>query len=187
MSLVKNRVSVCNYVCVILLLALICVQLFVPFYSFVVKDETVEVSLGDYVWFPNDSDNRKLTSHFTHKDMYGAEEVIEEFGEKFKIDEVALPHLYMLILAGFGVVFCLLKNHSFVPSIFGLAAGVISVVNFTSNRGLVVAEQYADRVETSQMVCIVCIVLGALLVVNSLFSVFGGLIAKLFTKKPAKA
>ena len=187
MSLVKNRISICNYVCVILLLALVCVQLFVPFYTFMVKDEAVEVSLGDYIWFPNETNNRKLTSHFTHKDMFGSEEVIEEFGEKFKIDEVAYPHLYMLLLAGFGVVFCLLKNHSFVPSLFGLAAGVIAIVNFTSNRGLVVAAQYADRVVSSQMACTINIVLGALLVVTSLFSVFGGLIAKLFTKKPAKA
>ena len=187
MSLVKNRISICNYVCVILLLALICVQLFVPFYTYVVKDETFEVSMGDYVWFPNESDNRKLTSLFTHKDMFGAEEVVEEFGEKFKIDEIAYPHLYMLLLAGFGVVFCLLKNYSFVPSLFGLAAGVIAVVNFTSNRAIAVAEQYADQVISNQTVCTICIVLGVVLIVNALFSAFGGLLAKLFTKKPVEA
>lgn len=187
MSLVKNRISVCNYVCVILLLALVCVQLFVPFFTYTYKEEVQEVSLGDYIWFPNKAEHRALTNHFTHKDMFGAKEVIEEFGEKYKIDEIAFPHLYMLLLAGFGIVFCLLKNRSFVPSIFGLAAGVIAISNFTSNRGLVVAKQYADRVTSNQMVCTICIVLGAVLIANSLFSVFGGLIAKLFTKKPAKA
>ena len=183
MTLVKNRVSICNYVCIILLLALVCVQLFAPFYSFVVKDETKEVSMGDYVWFPNETDNKKLTSHFTHKDMFGSDEAIESFGAKFKIDEIAYPHLYMLILAGFGLVFCLLKNYSFVPSLFGFAAGVIAVVNFTSNRAIVVAEQYADRVSTDPLICTINVVLGVLMIVNALFSMFGGLIAKLLAKK----
>ena len=187
MSLVKKRISICNFICVALLLALICVQLFAPFYTFMVKEEAVEVSLGKYIWFPNESNNKKLTSHFTHKDVFGAEEVIEQFGEKFKIDEIAFPHLYMLILAGFGLVFCLLKNRSAVPSLFGLAAGVIAIVNFTSNRALLIANQYQDRVTANQTICTVCVALGALLIVNSLISVFGGLIAKLFTKKPAKA
>lgn len=183
MTLVKNRVSICNYICVILLLALVCVQLFMPFYSFVVKDETKEVSMGDYVWFPNEADNKKLTSAFTHKDMFGDKAVIESFGAKFKIDEVAYPHLYMLILAGFGVVFCLLKNYSFVPSLFGLAAGVIAVVNFTSNRAIVIAEQYQQMVNTDPLVCTINIVLGVILIVNALFSTFGGLIVKLAAKK----
>ena len=183
MSLVKNRVSICNYVCVILLIALIGVQLFVPFYTYTYKEEVLDVSLGDYIWFPNKTENKALTTIFTSKDVFGSKEVIESFGEKFKIDEFAFPHLYMLLLAGFGVVFCLLKNYSAVPSLFGLAAGVIAIVNFSSNRGLVMADKYADKVVANQMVCTICIVLGAVLAVNALFSVFGGLIAKLFTKK----
>ncbi len=187
MSLVKNRISICNYICVVLLIAMVCVQLFMPFYSYTYKEEAQNVSLGDYIWFPNKAEHKALTTIFTSKDVFGSKDVIESFGEKFKIDEFAFPHLYMLILAGFGIVFCLLKNHSFVPSLFGLAAGVIAISNFTSNRGLIMADQYAEKVVANQTVCTICIVLGAVLVVNSLFSVFGGLIAKLFAKKPAKA
>ena len=185
MTLVKNRISICNYACVILLIALICVQLFVPFYSYTYKEEAMDVSLGDYIWFPNKTENKALTTIFTSKDVFGDKDVIESFGEKFKIDEIAFPHLYMLLLAGFGIVFCLLKNYSFVPSLFGLAAGIISIVNFSSNRGLVMADLYAEKVVANQMVCTICIVLGAVLVVNALFSMFGGLIAKLLAKKSA--
>ena len=187
MSLVKNRVSICNFVCVVLLIALVCVQLFVPFYSYAVKEEATEVSIGEYVWFPNETNTKALTSLFSHKDMFGDKAVIESFGEKFKIDEIAYPHLYMLILAGFGIVFCLLKNHSFVPSLFGLAAGVLAISNFTSNRAIVIAEKYEALVSSSQMACTINIILGVLLIALSLFSMFGGLIAKLFAKKPAKA
>jgi len=188
MSLVKNRVSISNYVCVILLLALVCVQLFMPFYTYVNKEETVEVSLGEYVWFPNE--HKALTSHFQHKDVFGAannEQKKDPSFVEFKIDEIAYPHLYMLLLAGFGIVFCLLKNHSFVPILFGLSAGIIAIVNFTSNRGIVVDPQYAARVTSNSSACTVNVILGVVLVVLALFSLFGGLIAKLFTKKPAKA
>ena len=43
MSLVKKRMSICNFVCVILLLAIMCVQLFVPYYTYTntIKIETV--------------------------------------------------------------------------------------------------------------------------------------------------
>ena len=176
MSLVKNRVSICNYVCVILLLALVCVQLFMPFYTYVSKDVETEVSLGGYVWFPNE--HRTLTSAFQNKNVFGTE---------YKIDEIAYPHLYMLLLAGFGIVFCLLKNYSFVPILFGLAAGVLAVSNFTSNRGMVVDPQYAERIVSNQTACMVNVILGVLLVLLALYSLFGGLIVKLLTKKAVKA
>ena len=174
MSLLKNRVTLCNFICVALLLALVCVQLFMPFFTYESKDEAVEVSLGGYVWFPRD--HRTLTSSFQHKTVFGTE---------FKIDEIAYPHLYMVILAGFGIVFCLLKYYSGVPVLFGLAVGIMSIYNFTTNRGLVVDPQYAERVTSNQAACTVNVILGVLLVLLALYSLFGGLIAKLLTKKAA--
>lgn len=176
MSLLKNRISICNYVCVILLLALVCVQLFFPFFTYFAKDETTEVSLGGYIWFPND--HRNLTSNFQNKAMFGSD---------FKIDEIAYPHLYMLILAGFGIVFCLLKNHSFVPNLFGLAAGIMAIQNFTTNRGLNISAAYADLVISNQTACVINVILGVLLVIVALFCVFGGLVQKLIAKKSAKS
>ena len=173
MSFMKKSVSIGNYICVILLLALVCVQLFMPFYTHTYKSEELEVSLGEYVWFPQTTENKALTNHFTNKEM---------FGKDFKIDEVAYPHLYMLILAGFGMVFCLLKNRSFIPSLFGLSAGIIAIVNFSSNAALVLGEQYAERVVSNPTACLINIILGALLVLVSLVASVSGAIVS-FTSK----
>ena len=161
MSFLKKSVSLGNYICVFLLVALVCVQLFMPFYTYVNKNVEEVASLGEYVWFPGTPENKALTNHFTNKAV---------FGKDFKIDAVAYPHLYMLILAGFGIVFCLMKNRSFVPSLFGLAAGIIAVVNFTSNAALVLGDQYIDRVTSNPTACLFNIILGVLLILVSLVS-----------------
>ncbi len=163
MSHLKNRVTICNLICVVLLLALVAVQLFLPYWSYEKKDETVEVTLGEYVWFVKD--HRTMTNDF--KDVYGKD---------FKVDVVAYPHLYMILIAGFGVVFCILKYFSKVPILFGLADGIMAIYYFSTNAVLQSgATWYASLIP------------GALLILVALYSLLGDIPAKLAAKKAAKA
>jgi len=163
MSHLKNRVTICNLICVVLLLALVAVQLFLPYWSYEKNDETVEVSLGEYVWFVKD--HRTMTNDF--KDVYGKD---------FKVDVVAYPHLYMLLIAGFGVVFCLLKYYSKVPILFGLVDGIMAVYYFSTNPVL-----------QSGATWYMSLIVGIPLILLALFSLLGDMPAKLAAKKAAKA
>lgn len=169
----KRSVSIGNYICVILLIALVCVQLFMPFYTYTNKGAEEVTSLGDYIWFPQTTEHKVLTNHFTNKAM---------FGKDFKIDQIAYPHLYMLLLAGFGIVFCLLKNRSFIPSLFGLSAGILAVVNFSSNAALVLGDRYIERVISNPAACLINIILGVLLVIVSLIAAVCGVIVNFRSK-----
>ena len=162
MSQFANRVSICNLVCVFLLIAVIAAQLFLPGYSYVDKDETIDVTLGEYVWFPKD-----------HKDL--TKDFQKELGKNFKIDEVSYPHLYIVLVGCFGIVF-LIKNHDKkLPSLFALAVGAMCCIYMLTTPAF---QSYQSAWAS--------IVLGALLLVLSLVSLLGDLVKKLFTKKPAE-
>lgn len=159
--MLNNRVSICNLICVVLLLAVIAAQLFMPGYSYVDKDETVDVTLGEYVWFPKD--HRDLTKDFQ-----------KEFGKNFKIDEVSYPHLYIVLVACFGIVFLIKSHGNKFMSLFAVAVGAMCCIYMLT----VPAFQIYESAWAS-------IVLGALLLVFSLTSLLGDLVAKLFKKKAA--
>ena len=79
MSLVKNRMSICNLVCVILLLAIVIIQLFVPYYTYTntIKidgkktDVISQASYGQITWFPKEDAYEGLADHFKSNDMFG--------------------------------------------------------------------------------------------------------------------
>ena len=163
MSQFKNRVSLCNLVCVLLLLVIVAAQLLIPCWTVENKGVTEAVSVGEYVWFVKDY--RSLTNDF--KDV---------FGKDFKVDVVAYPHLYMLVVAGFALVFCL-KNHSDkFPSLLALALGIMNVYYYLTNP-LLAPTSFSW----------LFVVLGAIMIVIALLSVCGDIPKKLAAMKAEKA
>ena len=163
MSHLKNRVTICNIICVVLLLALVAIQLFLPYWTYEKSNEVTEVSLGEYVWLVKD--HRTMTNDL--KDV---------FGKDFKVDVVAYPHLYTLLVAGFGIVFCILKWFSKVPILFGLADGIMTIYYFSTNAVL-----------QSGSTWYMSYIPAVLLVIVAGVSLLGDLPAKLAAKKAAKA
>ena len=156
--MLNNRISICNLICVILLLAVIAAQLFMPGYSYTTKKETVDVTLGEYVWYPKD-----------HKDL--TKDFQKELGKDYKIDEVAYPHLYTVLVACFGIVFLIKSHDNKFMSLFSLAVGAMSCIYMLTVPAF---QTYKSAWAT--------LVLGALLLVISLTTLLGDQVAKLFKK-----
>ena len=201
MSLVKNRMSICNLVCVILLLAIVIIQLFVPYYTYTntIKidgkktDVISQASYGQITWFPKEDAYEGLADHFKSNDMFGK---VNKYGEpygktqsgardKFNLSELTYPHLYTLILTGFSITFFLMKRKSFVPSALAIAAGIITAKAFLTNRVLVLDPAFANRVVHNPTIATVNVVLGILLVCVGVFSLFGGFVLNPIAKKKA--
>lgn len=163
MSQFKNRVSICNLVCVLLMLAIIVAQLLIPCWTVEKKGVVEEVSLGKYVWFVNDY--RTLTNSFK-----------DSFGKEFKADVIAFPHLYMVLVFGFGLVFCIKDHNKKIPSLFCTAFGFMNIYYYLTNQ--ILAATPAN---------VICIVGGAVVLLLSLLSIGGDLPKKLTAKKAAKA
>lgn len=204
MSLVKKRMSICNFVCVILLLAVMCVQLFVPYYTYTntikidgKKTNVIsQASYGQITWLPKEEAFEGLVDHFKSDDMFGK---VNKYGEpygkaqsgaklKFNLYELAAPHLFTMILTGFSLVFFLLKRKNFVTSALSLAAGIITAKAFLTNRMLALDPIYANRVVHNPTINTINVVLAIIVICAALFSIFGGLLLKpLAKKKAAKA
>lgn len=200
MSLVKNRRSMCNLICVILLVAIIVIQLCVPFYKYygTIKvnkkntDAVLTASYGSVVWFPKEDGYKSLIDGFKKDDMFGSvNKYGEEYGKvnnrklKFNPDELGYPHFYTVVLTGFSLALFLLKRKSFVPSALSLAAGIITTKAFLTNRTIVLGPQYAHRAVSDQNVCLINVILGILVICVALFSLFGGFIVEPLSKKMA--
>lgn len=192
---------ICNFVCVILLVAIICVQLFVPYYTYTdtIKidgkktDVISQASYGAITWFPKEDAYEGLADHFKSNDMFGkVNKYGEPYGrtqsgakEKFNLSELTYPHLYTLILTGFSLVFFLMKRKSFVPAVLSVAAGIITTNAFLTNRILVLDPAFANRVVHNPTIATINVVLGILVVFFGLFSLFGGFILNPIAKKKA--
>ena len=163
MSQFKNRVSICNLVCILLMLAIVVAQLLIPCWVVEQKGVVEEVSLGEYVWFVNDY--RSLTTSFK-----------EAFGKDFKADVIAFPHLFMILVFAFGTVFCIKDHDKKVPSLFCTAFGFMNIYYYLTNQ--ILASTPAN---------VVCIAGGAVVLLISLFSIGGDLPKKLAAKKAEKA
>jgi len=163
MSQFKNRVSICNLVCILLMLAVVVAQLLIPCWTVEKKEVVEEVSLGKYVWFANDY--KALTNEFK-----------ATYGKDFKADVVAFPHLFMVLVCGFGLVFCLKDHDKKIPSLFCTAFGFMNCYYYLTNPVLSITSESW-----------LFIVAGAIVLAISLVSIGGDLPKKLLALKAKKA
>lgn len=112
----KNKKQIAKYISfavAVLMLALLVMQ-FLPFWS--VEEDTV--SIGGYIWMPNEHKN--LTKSFR----------AELDDKKFDPVRIALWPVLTLVLGAIGIVMCLLKRGSTPSFLLSIGCGLASTLGF---------------------------------------------------------
>ena len=171
-----NVPVICNIVAVVLLLLLLGTQL-LPFWTCEdckTHEEPKEVSVGEYVWVPEDHSpiTKGMTSVYLEK--YG-KDYKDEFGKKFKFqpNDVVFPHVIILVASVLSVLLLIKVPVSAVASFLPLVAGVSGIWGYLSNLALHQGQNWQLHLVVS------CIVAAA-----ALASIVLQIVLKL--KKPAK-
>lgn len=102
-----------NIVCAVLMLALLVCQ-FIPFWS--VGEQYV--SIGGYVWFPEDHGD--LTVHL--------QESLNN--SDFTAGSIVWIHLIMLLVSAAGFAFCLKNSDAVWPAVFPAVCGVVGICGY---------------------------------------------------------
>lgn len=173
----KHKVPViCNIVAVALLLVLLGTQ-FLPFWvceDCKTHEETKEVSVGEYVWIPQD--HKPITKGMTNMylEKYG-KDYKDEFGKKFKFqpNDVLFPHVVILVASVLSVLLLFKVPASVVASFLPLVAGATGIWDYLSNLALQQGENWQLHLVVS-----VCVAVAAFA------SIVVQIVLKL--KKPAK-
>lgn len=116
-KLVKN----CHYLCA-LVLAVILVCQFTPFWTYSTDDGEASTSISGYIWFP--TENKAV-------DAYIADGV----GDGYDINQLVLPAVLVLLLSAVGLVMCLFKNGEAWTSLLPLGCGLAGLWGFLFKAG----------------------------------------------------
>ena len=139
----KTKITtICNIVCAVLLLATLIMQ-FLPFWTCDAckshKGEEVEISLSDYLWFPNEHD--KFADEMTdlYKDTYGKNYRGPD-GRKFKFqaNEILPTALPAFLGSVFGIILCVVLRKKFFVAALPLYVGISGIIGYTSCLALTV-------------------------------------------------
>ena len=141
----KIAIRAINYVCVLLLLAVLMTQ-FLPFWGCTdckTHEEDRVVSIAEYTWFPEH--HKPITKGMT--DVY-----LTEYGQdykddngknyKFAVDDVIVTCAIVLISGALGVVLCLIFAKRAFVTLLPLACGVAGVVGYLSSPALKIGVNY---------------------------------------------
>ncbi|MBE5783418.1 MAG: hypothetical protein E7329_08920 [Clostridiales bacterium] len=113
-----DRASAPNFLSA-LVMAVIVVLLFTPFWHFGEGEAAQAVSINSYVWFP--SDNTQVESYFQ-----------EALGEKPEINSVIVMPILLLIFGAIGTVLCILKADQPFVAVFPASVGVAGIWGFAT-------------------------------------------------------
>lgn len=108
-TLKKDRVAKCNVVCAILLLVLIVSQ-FMPYWQYTEKEEVIDLSIQEYVWM--------ATKHDGLLDSFK-----DALGEKQDLNQIVLMPIICLVACAVGIVMCLRSIDGPVTMLASLIAG----------------------------------------------------------------
>ena len=130
-----------------LLMALVLVLMFVPFWDLGTEDKPVTASICSYIWFPKD--NVKVTTAIKNEikavDLAERQEAAVQAGgdasevkalSKSKLNKIAAINavaaepLLMMLTGLLGSILCFLKADKRVPSLLAVAFGVIGIIGF---------------------------------------------------------
>ena len=110
-----KKLTICNIVCAILMLALVLCQ-FLPFWS--ANGDTT--SLQGYTWWPDD-----------HKEVTNWLKTAIAFD--FRANDVVIPTILMLIFGCLGSAFCLIKSKSCWVGFLSLICGGAGIWGYLTN------------------------------------------------------
>lgn len=141
----KIAIKAINYVCVLLLLAVMMTQ-FSPFWSCSdckTHEEDRVISIVEYTWFPEH--HKPITKGMT--DVYLAEYGQDYKGDngknyKFAVDDVIVTCAIVLISGALGTVLCLVFSKHASVSLFPLICGFAGVSGYLSSPALKIGINY---------------------------------------------
>lgn len=113
-----DRDTMPNYLSA-LVMAVIVVMLFTPFWHFGEGEAAQAVSINSYVWFP--SDNTQVESYFQ-----------EALGEKPDINSVIVAPILLLVFGVLGALVCIMKADQPFAAIFPAFVGIAGIWGFAT-------------------------------------------------------
>lgn len=117
----ENPVAVCNVVCAVLMLLLVVLQ-FLPFWHYTANDAEAAASIQAYIWFPDD--HKALES-------YLAEQI-----DGYSINSIVLMPILHLLLGVTGLVLCLKMCSHPLVALFPTTVGGVGLWGFLSQAAL---------------------------------------------------
>lgn len=98
-----------SLVCAVLLAVLLVLQ-FTPFWSFEDGGEQMQVSIGSYIWFPANND--------------ALEDYLSAQIDDHSINDILVPPILVLVLSAVGLVLCVVKARLLPVLLLPLACGI---------------------------------------------------------------
>ncbi|MBQ7865901.1 MAG: hypothetical protein IJ350_05965 [Clostridia bacterium] len=117
----EKLTKVCHYLCAIVL-AVILVCQFTPFWTYATDDGEATASISSYIWFP--TENKAA-------DAYIAGSV----GDSYDINQLVLPAVLVLVLGAAGLVMCLFKSGETWTGLLPLGCGLAGLWGFLFKAG----------------------------------------------------
>jgi len=140
MVFTQKHVSIGNFVCAALALALMICQ-FVPFWT--VAETGTTYSIGTYVGFPQD--NPELLSYLE-----------TSVGESYNINSIVFAPVMIMALGAVSVILCLIKNKVAACALVPAAVGAIGIWGYLSQTALKLGSGWALHL----ILCIALLALG---------------------------
>lgn len=117
----KGNAKMFNGICAVLMAVLLVLQ-FVPFWHFADGEEQAAVSISSYIWFPADND--------------GVDDYLSAAIEDHSINDMLVTPILLLVLCAVGVVFCLIKSRNPFALLLPLASGFVGTVGYLTTPAL---------------------------------------------------
>ena len=119
-KITENKVRICNWICVALMLILMICQ-FTPFWT--VPETGERVSIGAYVAFPQEEAD--LESYLE-----------DTVGEDYNINGVVLGPVCIIALGAVGIVLCLIKSENPLCALLPIAVGGVGAWGYLTKAAL---------------------------------------------------
>ena len=152
----KNYSRIFNYVCVVLMLLLLITQ-FLPFWhctcAKACKGDDM-LSISGYVWFPSD-----------HKD--GLTKDIKGAIKDFKVADVVLTPVLILVASVLGIFFCVIKADKPWTGIFPFIAGLSGTIGYLIDPVLKMGQNWQLHLIASVLVLLASLVVLSKIVLSA--------------------
>lgn len=141
-KLISNRLEFCNVICAVLLAVLLVFQ-FVPFWN--IGEETENVSIGSYIWFPED-----------HKDVKSY--LSEQTGEDCSADNLLAMPMIVLFAGIAGIILGFVKRESILGSLVAALVGGAGMWGYLAKPAFQLGANWQLHLAISALVLIAAVI-----------------------------
>jgi len=139
MTMKAKTVQYCNILCAFLMLALVICQ-FLPFWS----ANGDAASLQEYTWWPER--HTALTDWFK-----------TNISSDFRVNDIVMPTLLMLIFGCLGSVMCLIKSKSCLPVLPALICGISGIWGYLAKPAYQLGSLWFVHLMLAIAIVLICI------------------------------